>query len=170
MIEIYDDVVEDHIAQLIDVEMKSVSWKYDYPSDKSKPSRHWHALCGKTDVEMIANGYEYVMPIWSIAMYKYDFKKNLSVTDYERIYMNAHTHGIEPVMHKDDGDFTMIYYPRLDWKSEWGGGTLVDGNLVSYVGNRLVVFDAQLPHMAMPVTRECYQLRTCVVFKCNRNV
>ena len=61
----------------------------------------------------------------------------------------------------------MICYPRLDWKKEWGGGTMVDGELVHYVGNRLVIFDAHLPHQAMPVSRECYELRTNVVFKCN---
>ena len=30
---------------------------------------------------------------------------------------------IEPHIHRDDGDITMIYYPRLDWKVDWGGGT-----------------------------------------------
>jgi hypothetical protein len=30
------------------------------------------------------------------------------------------------------------------------------------------VFDASLLHSAMPVSRECYQLRTCVVFKCSK--
>ena len=29
----------------------------------------------------------------------------------------------------------------------------------------IVVFDAYLPHQAQPVSRECYELRTCVVFK-----
>ena len=38
---------------------------------------------------------------------------------------------------------------------------------VNYRGNRLIVFDAYLPHQAQPVSRECYELRTCVVFKCN---
>jgi hypothetical protein len=80
----------------------------------------------------------------------------------------------------------MIYYPRLDWDIEWGGGTAVykevtdntpkDPNFkpnyqidksVSYKGNRLIIFDAYLPHQALPVSRECYELRTCVVFKCN---
>ena len=41
------------------------------------------------------------------------------------MYVNAHTHGIEPHLHHDDGDFTMIYYPRLDWKPEWMGGTAI---------------------------------------------
>jgi hypothetical protein len=42
---------------------------------------------------------------------------------------------------------------------------LIDGQLVPYVGNSLVIFDAYLPHMAMPVTRECYELRSVIVFK-----
>ena len=59
----------------------------------------------------------------------------------------------------------MIYYPRLDWERDWGGGTLVDGELVPYVGNRLIVFNAKIPRQAMPVSRQCYELRTVIVFK-----
>ena len=169
MIEIYNDVVEDHVAELIDSQMKTVSWKYEYSSNKKHQSRHWHVLCGVGSLSLISAGYEWVMPIWTAAINKYDFKKNLNIDTYKRIYMNAHTHGVEPVMHTDDGDVTMIYYPRMDWKPEWGGGTLIDGQLVPYVGNSLVIFDAHLPHMAMPVSRECYELRSVIVFKCNHN-
>ena len=35
-------------------------------------------------------------------------------------------------------------------------------------GNRLIMFDADLPHQAQPVSRLCFQLRTCIVFKTNR--
>ena len=170
MIKIYDGVVEDHIAELIASEMKNIKWKFDYPSNKEHKSRHWHVLCGHNSTQIISNNFEWVMPIWTSAMFKYDFKKNYDIITYERIYMNAHTHGVEPVMHKDDGDFTMIYYPQMDWKPEWGGGTLIDSQLVPYVGNRLVIFDAELPHMGMPVSRECYELRTVIVFKCDRDV
>ena len=88
----------------------------------------------------------------------------------ERVYFNAHTHGIEPHIHQDDGDVTMIYYPRLDWRNDWGGGTCVQeigmhpAN-IQYEGNRLIAFTADLFHQGMPVSRECYQLRTCIVFK-----
>jgi hypothetical protein len=170
MIEIYNDVVEDHVAELIDSQMRTVYWKFDYHTSPKHPSRHWHVLCGMTSLSVISKGYEWVMPIWTSVMQKYDFKKNLNIDTFKRIYMNAHTHGVEPVMHKDDGDFTMIYYPRMDWKPEWGGGTLIDGQLVPYVGNSLVIFDAHLPHMGMPVSRECYELRSVIVFKCNRDV
>ena len=165
MIKIYDDVVEEHVAELIASEMKNIRWKFDYSSKANHQSRHWHVLCVHDSTEMIANGFEWVMPIWTSAMLKYEFKKKHDIDTYKRIYMNAHTHGVEPVMHTDDGDFTMIYYPRMDWKPEWGGGTLIDGQLVPYVGNSLVIFDAYLPHMAMPVPRECYELRSVIVFK-----
>ena len=167
MIDVYDDVLEEHNAVLIDDEVKKLSWKYDYPSEPSKPNKHWHVLCGHNKEECDAASYDWAHSLFDLFVNKLDFKSKYDVEDYERIYCNAHTHGIEPHLHIDDGDFTMIYYPRIDWKPEWGGGTLVDDTLVSYAGNKLVVFTASLPHMAMPVSRECYQLRTCVVFKCN---
>ena len=167
MIDVYDDVLEEHNAILIDDEVKKLSWKYDYPSEPSKPNKHWHVLCGHNKEECDAASYNWAHSLFDMFVNKFDFKSKYDVVNYERIYCNAHTHGIEPHLHIDDGDFTMIYYPRIDWKKEWGGGTLVDETLVPYAGNRLVVFTASLPHKAMPVSRECYQLRTCVVFKCN---
>ena len=188
MIKIYDGVVEDHVAQLIDSEMRKVQWKFDYPSNRMHPSRHWHVFCAGEKhslplhdnnyvSDLIKNGYEWVLPIWTSAMLKYDFKNTYNVDTFKRIYMNAHTHGIEPVMHKDDGDFTMLYYPRMDWKIEWGGGTSIyDMDIetdiqrhVPYIGNRLLTFRADFPHQAMPVARECYELRSVIVFKCDVN-
>ena len=162
MMEVHDGVLEEHNAILIDDAVKQLSWKYDYHSEPSKPNKHWHVLCGHDFKELTANGYDWADHIFNAAKSK--LNKELT---YERIYCNAHTHGIEPHLHIDDGEFTMIYYPRLDWHKEWGGGTKVDGELVQYVGNRLVIFDAHLPHQAMPVSRECYELRTNVVFKCH---
>jgi len=167
MIDIYDDVLEEHNAILVDEEVKKLAWKYDYPSEPSKPNKHWHVLCGHNKKECDKSNFYWAHTIFNMFMNKLDFKSKYNVDNYIRIYCNAHTHGIEPHLHIDDGDFTMIYYPRMDWKNEWGGGTLVDDTLVSYAGNKLVVFTASLPHKAMPVSRECYQLRTCVVFKCN---
>jgi len=167
MIDVYDNVLEEHNAILIDDTVKQLSWKYDYSSQLKKPNKHWHILCGHNEKECTEAGYDWAHNIFFSAVNKYKFSEKYDVDTFLRIYMNAHTHGIEPHIHKDDGDFTMIYYPRLDWKLEYGGGTYVDGELVEYKGNRLVVFDAYLPHQALPVSRECYHLRTCVVFKCN---
>ena len=163
---IYENVLEDHVAEYIHMEMKNLSWKYDYKSNINEVNNHWHIIAGHNPKECADNDFEWLLPLWDAAKIKYKFEDKYGVQDFVRLYMNAHTHGIEPHLHIDDGDFTMIYYPRIDWQVEWGGGTLVDGQLVPYVGNSLVVFDAHLPHMAMPVSRQCYELRTCVVFKC----
>ena len=165
MINYYDDFLESHIAQLIDMQMKEVSWKYDYDSKPNGTQKHWHVFCGHNMDECNQNGYEFIVPIWEKI-------KNVVDVELERVYLNAHTFGIEPHIHTDDGDITMIYYPRLDWKIEWGGGTAISNDKVTEIdrhlvnkGNRLIMFDAHLPHQAQPVNRLCFQLRTCVVFK-----
>ena len=167
MIEVFDNVLEEHNALLFHEEIKMLKWQYNYHSHREHPNKHWHILCGHNEDECGRYGHLWAHDMFEMFTNKLDFKKKYKVDGYERIYCNAHTHGIEPHLHVDDGQFTMIYYPRWDWKPERGGGTMVDGELVHYVGNRLVIFDAHLPHQAMPVSRECYELRTNVVFKCN---
>jgi hypothetical protein len=138
----YDNFLEEHVAQLIDFEMKEVKWEYDYDSKPNGTQKHWHVFCGHNIDECNLNGY---------------------------------TYGIEPHIHRDDGDVTLIYYPRLDWKIDWGGGTAIYNDDVTEIekhfvnkGNRIIMFDANLPHQAQPVSRLCFQLRTCIVFKTNR--
>ena len=59
----------------------------------------------------------------------------------------------------------------MDWNNNYGGGTtvydddLVKGTLLNYKGNRLIGFTAKNHHQAMPVSKKCFMLRTCVVFK-----
>jgi len=178
VIDVYDDVFEDHNAIIVNDNVSRLNWKYDYHSQKGKINKHWHVLCGHNKEECVESGYDWADEMFDMFKTKLDFKNKYVIDDYERIYCNAHTHGLEPHAHEDDGDFTMLYYPRLDWNTyEWGGGTLIDpdyptrgfenGKLIPYKGNRLVVFDAYLKHKAMPVSRECYELRSVVVFKCN---
>lgn len=172
VVDVYDKVLEPHVAEFVDMQMKDVSWKYDYHSNKNYPGKHWHIFCGHNPKEVVENGFEWVQPIWDTAKYKFKFKEKYGLDDYVRIYMNSHTFGLQPHWHNDDGDFTMIYYPRSDWEQDWGGGTMVEGTLgvheyVEYIPNRLIVFNANLQHQAQPVSRECYGLRTVIVFKCN---
>ena len=174
LVDVYDNVLEPHVAELIDMEMREkLHWKYDYNSKKGAVNKHWHIFCGP---QQLLPEYDFLSPIWETAKTKYDFENKYDIVEFKRVYCNAHTHGIEPHLHHDDGDFTMIYYPILDWKPEWLGGTVIWNEqkneidkYVNYIGNRLFVFDASLPHQAMAVSRQCYQLRTCVVFKTERS-
>ena len=171
--DIFDDVLEPHVAELIQNEIKKVHWKYDYNSNKAIGIQpHWHVYCGQNSDEVSKKGYDYLLPIWDAVNYKYKLEEQYSIIGWKRLYMNSHTFGVEPHMHRDDGDFTMMYYPRMDWKPEWLGGTAIWDNegknidrYCSYIGNLVLIFPAQNNHQAMPVSKFCYELRPVVVFK-----
>jgi len=171
--DIFDNVLEPHVAEYIESEVKKVSWVYDYHSNKGIGIQpHWHVYCGEDTDQVTQNGYDYLLPIWEAVNYKYQLEEKYGIIKWKRLYMNAHTHGIEPHMHQDDGDFTMMYYPRMDWKPEWLGGTAIwddkgknIDNYCNYIGNRVLIFPAKNNHQAMPVSRFCYELRPVVVFK-----
>ena len=171
LVDVYDNVLEPEAAKLIDGLVRNCDWRFDYSSHSGKPNKHWHIFCGHNTEEITDLGFDWLLPIWEAAKHKYDFEEKYHITKFKRLYMNAHTHGIEPHIHRDDGDVTMIYYPRMDWHNEWGGGTIVldeEYNVekhVTYKGNRLMVFPAHCMHQAQPVSRQCFQLRTCIVFK-----
>ena len=160
MLEIIDDTLEHHNAELIDMTIRNLSWKYDYSSTENGVNKHWHIFCGHTPEECKENGYEHLLLIWDAIQPKLKVQVQM-----ERMYLNAHTHGIEPHPHIDDGDYTIIYYPRMDWQREFGGGTIIGNELIDYKGNRTIAFNASYLHQAQTVSRQCYKLRTCVVFK-----
>jgi len=140
--------------------IRNLSWKYDYSSTGDGVNKHWHIFCGHTPEECTENGYETLLLIWDAVQRKSKIKLQM-----ERMYLNAHTHGIEPHAHVDDGDFTIIYYPRMDWQRHFGGGTIIGNELIDYKGNRSIMFNASYLHQAQTISRQCYKLRTCVVFK-----
>ncbi len=182
MINVYDNVFELYDAQYMHHVLtdKEFMWQYQHKSDKSQKIYHWHRNAGKDEESLKENGFEWLIPVWDYVMEKYKFKERYNVDTFRRIYFNAHTHGVEPQPHIDDGDFTMIYYPILNWQKNWGGGTIVwdehdqskkempkdIDKHVEYVGNRLLVFPARRLHQAMPVSRICSKLRSVIVFKC----
>ena len=57
MIDIFDDVLEEHNAILIYDEVRKISWKYDYHSDNKKVNKHWHIICGHNKEECEENTY-----------------------------------------------------------------------------------------------------------------
>ena len=182
-IEVFDNVFVEDDAQIIHDTMseKSFSWHYYHKSDKKDDIYHWHKLGGHNEKELLKNGFDWVMPMWHHIMYKYELDDIYGINTFRRIYFNAHTYGIEPLPHVDDGDFTMIYYPLMDWNQYHdGGGTVIWTDHIGrnhalpkqiekhvpYAGNRLIVFPAKRLHQAMPVSKTTFKLRICIVFKC----
>ena len=47
--DIYDNVLESHVAELIDMEMKEITWQYDYKSN-GREHIHWEWSCLKITI------------------------------------------------------------------------------------------------------------------------
>ena len=71
VIDVYDDVFEEHNAIILDDNVKQIHWKYDYYSNKNEVNKHWHILCGHDKEECSSAGYD-----WADEMF-YMFKTEL---------------------------------------------------------------------------------------------
>ena len=92
------------------------------------------------------------------------FKSDRSV-DCIRSYVNANPSGEAHggTFHYDDGDVTALFFPS-EWDSSWGGGLeFKDGSVIEYKRNTLILFDAKIPHRAMPHTKR--GMRFSIAFK-----
>ena len=79
--EVFDNLLEPHVAEYIESQIREVHWKYDYNSNKTIGIQpHWHVLGGHNEEAVINNGYEYLLHIWEAAAYKLKLKENDTAT------------------------------------------------------------------------------------------
>ena len=64
-----DNFLEDHVAMLIDMQLREVSWKYDYDSVKGGSNKPWHVFCGHEESELNSD--------WTDTFLRKDQKKYL---------------------------------------------------------------------------------------------
>ena len=152
MIYIKDNFLDVSKAKEIHEYISNLEYKFGRKSNKKYDVKHW-----------------YSKKILNTPLDIFIKKFNININRKETVYVNAHTYGIEPCEHIDKGYFkTYIYYPLLNWKTEWGGGTIIyddKENYISYIGNRLLEFDSSLKHKAAPINKGCNELRSVVVIK-----
>ena len=153
MIEIFDDVLSERKSRYIHNCVSLLSWTFEYqPVTPPLVNKHWYS-----------DGEPFIDDILEDLLDATELK---GLDSLKKCYLLGHTHGLEQQSHYDASDFTMIYYPKLDWKSEWGGGTLVGDTLVKYKPNRLMMFSCDQLHQGQPISKQCFELRPIVVFQC----
>ncbi len=96
-----------------------------------------------------------------------DFKDGVRV---RRIYANGQTAGQCGSPHIDDGDFTFLYYPNLEWKVEDQGHLFFFkdeevSRVIQYKSNRALVFPAKIMHYADAPSRFYNGLRISLAYK-----
>jgi hypothetical protein len=153
MIEIFDDVLSERKSRYIHNCVSLLSWTFEYqPVTPPLVNKHWYS-----------DGEPFIDDILEDLLDATELK---GLDSLKKCYLLGHTHGLEQQSHYDASDFTMIYYPKLDWKPEWGGGTLVGDTLVKYKPNRLVMFSCDQIHQGQPISKQCFELRPIIVFQC----
>lgn len=89
---------------------------------------------------------------------------------YLRIYANGQTAGQCGMPHIDDGEFTFLYYPNIEWRTEYQGHLMfLEGNeivrSVTYRPNRAVLFPAKIKHYADAPNTYYPDLRISLAYK-----
>jgi SM-20-related protein len=183
MIEVIDNFLPDDVAREFSrTFFNSHNWRPYWNTGISETNReqwNWHTRVGNDVLNMGQLSEEVpeeMRPLWEVAdeaMLKMTGVKHRM----DRWYSNSHTFGQEGPIHRDDGSLTCLYYPTEDFLADWEGGTAFYNEDItdcikyaSYKFNRMVIFDARIPHRAMPITRDCYKLRTSIVFKTSMDV
>jgi SM-20-related protein len=96
-----------------------------------------------------------------------------------RVYANSHTYGVEGYLHVDNPDplnyFTTVYYAHPVWDKNWAGETIFyqpdTDEVIAAVyprPGRVVTFHGNIPHVARAPSRDCPEVRVCIVFKTQR--
>ena len=169
---IYDNVFPTHHTQkfynFISTSYFTISFNdsecKDYPHPKL-----FGASYSKTDIENIE--------ILKLLPKNIKDKFNMTIDTNNRCLVNAVTSNGIYSPHDDAGNdakWSMIYYANLKWDLEWGGDTLFLNDdrtsiytTVQCVPNRVVVFDASIPHLIRPSTQSAppYRFSINMTFK-----
>jgi hypothetical protein len=141
---------------------------------------NWHTSVGN-DVQNMGEATDNTVPEELEVLWEYTDRaiEELHPVKHkvDRWYSNSHTFGQDGPIHRDDGSLTCLYYPTKNWLIDWEGGTSFYNDDItdcikyaSYKFNRMIIFDAQIPHRAMPIARDAYGLRTSIVFKTSMDI
>ena len=150
--------------------------------------KHWNAVfhqsqqlmpaMNESQYKVMRDNHPTVAALWD--QLKLTLDRHIGLFDALRIYMNVNPYGTNGYIHQDDGDYSAVYYPNVEWDSQWEGGTCLykenDAGeydairYVSYRPNRIVMFPATTWHRAMPVDKTCNVVRHIIAFKLQRNV
>jgi SM-20-related protein len=187
---VFDDVLTPKEHELLYESLTHLKWTNRWSSALGRipDAWHWNYTFFQSEQNMPAISMEQladldrrhpdIISLW--AKVSQLIKEHLGVFNIVRLYSNCNPFGSNSYVHVDDGDYTAVYYPALNWNPEWEGGTCFYEKdehgtwdairYTSYKPNRLVIFPGHIPHRGMPVDRRCMDPRYVVAMKLQRDV
>ena len=158
-IKTYNNVFCDEDYNKIWSYLTSNNWSFGHVSNEGSSKQFWN-------MDFTNNSF--------FTEYLFDKIKNLVGDNYtlERVYANGQTYGLDGEFHQDSFDgkgYTFLYYPSINWETNWGGTTLIfDGTeLKSFYPfpNTAIMFPGNLFHCGNGPSREFYDLRITIAYK-----
>lgn len=71
------------------------------------------------------------------------------------------------VPHRDSehvDDTTILFFNNPVWKKEWGGGIIVEDNLIDYIPGRAIIFPSVFQHYVSPIEHDDCPIRLATNF------
>lgn len=91
----------------------------------------------------------------------------------KRIHIGAKYIGNVGTPHKDSDNFnetSILFFNNPFWKNEWGGGIVIDDNLIDYVPGRAVIFSSTSNHYVSPIISDEAPIRLAVNYMFEFNI
>ena len=166
-IKIYDNFFPEYVQEEINQYLDRPKWSFNGGSDLST---FWHM--DDLEQEFYFNTF-----LFNIICNK--LGKKFKVL---RVYANGQTSGQCGVVHKDDGEWTFLYYPNKEWVTGFEGqlNFFEESNQninphfqlnleiiksISYKSNRAILFPSNILHYASPPERRYNGLRKSLAYK-----
>jgi hypothetical protein len=167
-IKVYDNFFSEEIQEEIVESLNRPKWSFT--GGREGVSRFWH-------MDGLERENYFSEFLFNIICDKLDKKFKIV-----RIYANGQTAGQSGIPHKDDGEWTLLYYPNKEWLTGMEGNLLfleepekdinpyMQLNLeviktISYKSNRAVLFPAKILHYAAAPERHYNGVRKSLAYK-----
>jgi hypothetical protein len=148
-----------------------LNWKRSNVSESGDGQKFWYADGGEHPFisEAIRDA---VNPVLAGAL-------GVENIAFERFYCNGQSFGEDGSPHSDyqeDGMYSLLYFPMLEWKKEWGGEFLIyDENediLLAWWPrpNSAILFNSNLKHVGKSPVKSCLSIRYSLAIAINTNV
>ena len=151
MIKTYDDVLPEPLLDFIRFEVDNLSFR-KHTSTREMFDKGIYFFAS-VEENLLSHRF-----LFNIFCQKY----NLPNKDVKRSYTNCYPPLTSGEFHEDDGDQTFLFFPDKT-ENKKGGTSFLDGTTIEYKTNRLIIFDASLPHKADK--NESNQMRHSIAWK-----
>ena len=184
-----DDLLTKDQVELLHVNYNEFTYGWKASGNNDYDQGHWNNLIigfrnNKSETEDLQEDSVFkdssIYPIWN------KLKMLTGERELLRCYFNSYTYGTDGYLNKDVNknnitedklNETILVYCNKEWAPDWAGETLffnTDKTEIIHATlpkrNRILVFDASIPHVGRSPSRACFSQRKILAFKTRKYI